>query len=81
MARYEDLTPAEQAEHDAAQAAAQAEMQAREAQEQAQRNAYAAAFSDIPASVNSIPALRDKVNEIVAQLRVITNVSSGGTEV
>ena len=58
-------TPAEEAQRDAdeAQAAIDAQADAARAAERV------VALAETPASVNSIPALRDKVNEILRVLR------------
>ena len=74
MPKYADLTPEERAEHDAAQASGHAAETARIAEENRKRAALAAALRDVPANVNSVPALRDRVQAIVVALRDLLGV-------
>lgn len=67
--KYEDLTPEQQAEHDASVASSIAEQAAREAEAAARKAERDAALAETPADVNSVPALRDKLNEVLAILR------------
>ena len=51
------------------QAAQAADARASAAVREGKRAARVAAFEDVPANVNSVPALREKINEILAILR------------
>lgn len=64
------LSPAQEAERDADEVNNEQRRQAKVAARQAEQARLASALSDIdPAQVNSIPALRDKVQAIVEVLR------------
>jgi len=69
MARYDELTPAQKADHDAAQAAIQAEEAARKVAADADKAARDAALADTPASVNSVPLIREELDKVKAVLR------------
>ena len=64
--RYEDLSAEEQRDVDVIQA----ELAAGQAEQEARKALRDARLEDVPANENSIPALRDKVNMILAHLKM-----------
>ena len=72
--KYADMTPEQQAEHDAIVAVGMANVAAANAAaevQQAERNARYAAMSDIPANIASVPALRDEVQRLADKMNLI----------
>lgn len=67
--KYADLSPEDKAWLDASIASSKAEQAVREAEAAAHKAARDAALAETPADVNSIPALRDKLNEVLVILR------------